>query len=115
MIPFPLAQIQARLAARHFAESAALPAPLSFKPNPTLRGLDGSENGAAETRTAVSWGEPFHSDMRDRMLAESGDIRLHGEDTSENSQPGSVWGRTPQAERDLVAGLPQLRKVLLGY
>ncbi|GAA5881977.1 hypothetical protein JCM3774_002559 [Rhodotorula dairenensis] len=118
VIPFPLAQIQARLAARHFAESAALPAPLTFKPNPALRGPDGSENGAAETRTAVSWGEPFHSDMRDRMLQESGDIRLqlHDEERgSQDTEQAGVWGPTPQFERDLVAALPQLRKVSLGY
>ncbi|GAA5971289.1 hypothetical protein JCM8115_005495 [Rhodotorula mucilaginosa] len=107
VIPFPLAQIQARLAARHFAD--ILPAPLSFKPSPALRGADGTENGAPETRMAVSWGEPFHSDMRDRMLRETGDIGEGG------SQAGGIWGPTPQSERDLVTSLPQLRKLVVGY
>lgn len=107
VIPFPLAQIQARLAARHFAD--CLPAPLSFKPNPALRGADGTENGAPETRTAVSWGEPFHFDMRDRMLRETGDLSEGG------SQAGGIWGATPQSERDLVTSLPQLRKLVVGY
>ncbi|GAA5978123.1 hypothetical protein JCM10908_004237 [Rhodotorula pacifica] len=111
VIPFPLAQIQARLAARHFADSPALPAPLKFKPNPALRGEDGSEDGAPETRQAVSWGEPFHSDMRDRMLRETGDVV----DDGTASKGGQVWGLTPQADRDLVLGLPSLRKHLLGY
>lgn len=126
VIPFPLAQIQARLAALHFAASPRLPAPLTFKPNPAMEGPNGEEDGAPETRQTVTLGHPKQFDLHDRMLRETGDVRDDDNDgQSEAGQGGAdrgglggertIWGLTSEAERDLRKGAKGLRKAVLGY
>ncbi|GAA5971287.1 hypothetical protein JCM8115_005494 [Rhodotorula mucilaginosa] len=127
VIPFPLAQIQARLAALHFASSSRLPAPLTFKPNPAMEGPNGEEDGAPETRQTVTLGHPKQFDLHDRMLRETGDVRDDDDDgQSEAGQGGAadrgglggertIWGLTSEAERDLRKGAKGLRKAVLGY
>ncbi|GAA5881975.1 hypothetical protein JCM3774_002558 [Rhodotorula dairenensis] len=126
VIPFPLAQIQARLAARHFAASPrSLPRPLTFKPNPAMRGPEGEEDGAPESRQTVTLGHPKQFDLHDRMLRESGDVRDDDDDTDDReaedegagglSGERGVWDLTSEAERDLRKGAKGLRKAVLGY
>ncbi|GAA5848573.1 hypothetical protein JCM8547_004556 [Rhodosporidiobolus lusitaniae] len=123
VIPFPLAQLQARLSSLHFASSPLLPAPLTFAPDPSASGPEGEEDGAPETRKAVVWGHPKQYDMHDRWLRECGDVDENGEERErkEEGEKGGLtgergtWGLTTQAERDLRAGAKGLRKAVLGY
>ncbi|GAA6037137.1 hypothetical protein JCM8097_008754 [Rhodosporidiobolus ruineniae] len=134
VIPFPLAQLQARLASLHFARSPRLPSPLTFTPDPLARaGEDhsGPEDSAPETRAAMVWGHPRQFDQHDRWLRECGDV-VDEEDVGEEGGEGgkggregkekggltgerSVWGLTSEAERDLRKGAKGLRKAVLGY
>ncbi|GAA6058243.1 hypothetical protein JCM3770_007431 [Rhodotorula araucariae] len=124
-IPFPLAQLQARLAALHFASSPLLAAPLSFAPDPTPDGPN-----EPESRAPVTWAEPRgrQYDMMDRMMRESGDAaraeRRAGEgegDWDGDDERGGLtgerarFGLTSLAERELRIGAKALRKAVLGY
>lgn len=131
VIPFPLAQIQARLAARHFAASPLLPRPLTFVPNPAMRGPKGEgngdgedEDGAPESRGTVTLGHPKQFDLHDRMLREAGDVRDDDDDDRDGRESRrrgglagerGVWELTSEAERDLRKGAKGLRKAVLGY
>ncbi|GAA5917339.1 hypothetical protein JCM5296_001296 [Sporobolomyces johnsonii] len=126
VIPFPLAQLQARLAALHFASSARLPRPLTF--------TRGTSEDEPETRAPVVVGHPKQYDLHDRMLSECGDIpdderdgeraavtKSAEEGPEEKEEKGglagerSVFGKTSQAERDLRLGAKALRRAVLGY
>ncbi|GAA6009029.1 hypothetical protein JCM10207_004071 [Rhodosporidiobolus poonsookiae] len=135
VIPFPLAQLQARLATLHFASSPRLPSPLIFTPDPLMRrdpslpaGPGNEDDSAPETRASVVWGHPRQYDMHDRWLRECGDVRDgdgdgngEGEGEGEEREKGgltgerSIWGLTSEAERDLRKGAKGLRKAVLGY
>lgn len=136
-IPFPLAQLQARLAALHFASSPLLPSPLTFLPDPTCADpTTGEPDGAPESRRPVTWAEPRgrQYDMQDRMMRESGDVaraegglregegeegeERHGERQGERgglTGERAIFGLTSLAERDLRVGAKALRKAVLGY
>ncbi|GAA5996183.1 flavin-containing monooxygenase [Rhodotorula paludigena] len=137
-IPFPLAQLQARLAALHFASSSRLPAPLAFVPDPsTADEHTGEPDGAPETRKPVTWGHPKQYDEMDRWMRESGDVPVAedmeaevrilqgcggatGKANGKEEDGGltgerSPYGLTSQAERDLRVGAKALRKAVLGY
>ncbi|BGP37929.1 monooxygenase [Rhodotorula kratochvilovae] len=127
-IPFPLAQLQARLAALHFASSPLLPSALSFPPDP----FD-ADPSAPESRAPVTWAEPRgrQYDVMDRMMRESGDVaraekrgekegEREGEGEGEGEKGGltgerALYGLTSLAERDLRVGAKALRKAVLGY
>jgi hypothetical protein len=103
VIPFPLAQIQSRLAVLHYTNSPQLPKPLTF--------VDGVSEDEPETRQPVIFGHPKQFDLMDRMMEESGDTAL-GE--TGGGEP-SVYGKTSQGDRDLRVGAKALRREILGY
>jgi len=106
VIPFPLAQLQARLASLHFANSPQLPSPLEFVP--------GVAEDEPEVRSSVVLGHPKQYDLMDRMMRESGDIVENDQD--EDGEEGrDKYGKTSQAERDLRGGAKALRRSVLGY
>ncbi|GAA5957607.1 hypothetical protein JCM3765_001453 [Sporobolomyces pararoseus] len=105
VIPFPLAQIQSRLAVLHFIDSPQLPKPLKFVP--------GIPEDEPETRKPVIFGHPKQFDLMDRMMEESGDITLNEE--KGEGEVKSQYGRTSQGDRDLRVGAKALRKAVLGY
>ena len=111
MIPFPLAQIQARLASVFYAKPEQLPKPLTF-----CRGVD---EDAPETRESVIFGHPRQFDLMDRMMEESGDIVAseanNGADPRHEVATSSEYGRTSQGDRDLRVGAKALRRAVLGY
>ncbi|GAA6063282.1 hypothetical protein JCM10212_004664 [Sporobolomyces blumeae] len=121
VIPFPLAQLQARLASLHFADSPQLPRPLTF--------VAGTAEDEPETRQPVVVGHPLQYDLMDRMMEESGDVEpepetnglggadLNGDGDEKGGLTGerSVYGKTSQAERDLRKGAKALRRAVLGY
>lgn len=111
MIPFPLAQIQARLASVFYAKPEQLPKPLTF-----CRGVD---EDAPETRESVIFGHPRQFDLMDRMMEESGDIAAsdanNGDDPRHEIAASSEYGRTSQGDRDLRVGAKALRRAVLGY
>ncbi|BGP13866.1 monooxygenase [Rhodosporidiobolus nylandii] len=120
VIPFPLAQLQARLAALHFASSPRLPAPLTFVPDPSARRppsddspSEGPDDSAPETRKAVTWGHPKQYDMHDRWLRETGDVK--DEDGLEGRRKEDGEEEPHGGERDLRMGAKGLRKAVLGY
>ncbi|GAA5944891.1 hypothetical protein JCM1841_000599 [Sporobolomyces salmonicolor] len=130
VIPFPLAQLQARLAALHFASSPRLPRPLTF--------TRGTPEDEPESRAPVVLGHPKQYDLHDRMLRECGDIPEHEEEGEREGERAAVtngaeeapeeenatdafggertvYGETSQAERDLRLGAKALRRAVLGY
>ncbi|BGP22800.1 flavin dependent monooxygenase [Rhodotorula toruloides] len=120
VIPFPLAQLQARLASKHF--SSTLPRPLTFRPDPAMASpTDPTDvDGAPESRKTVTWGHPKQFDMHDRWLRETGDVCEDGVEGKGDEQGGltggrSRWELTSAAERDLRMGAKGLRKAVLGY
>ncbi|GAA5830317.1 hypothetical protein JCM11251_001304 [Rhodosporidiobolus azoricus] len=126
VIPFPLAQLQARLASLHFASSSRLPNPLTFVPDPSARdpsSPDSADDSAPESRKAVVWGFPREHDMHDRLLKECGDVKEDGEEASEGEKKDrggltgerGLWGKVSASERELRMGAKGLRKAVLGY
>ncbi|GAA5885442.1 hypothetical protein JCM6882_009622 [Rhodosporidiobolus microsporus] len=128
VIPFPLAQLQARLASLHFASSPRLPKPLTFVPDPAARdpsSPDSEEDSAPESRKAVVWGFPKEHDMHDRLLRECGDVKEEGEAEGTTTVKGKdrggltgergLWGLTSASEKELRKGAKGLRKAVLGY
>ncbi|GAA5931429.1 uncharacterized protein JCM15063_001464 [Sporobolomyces koalae] len=115
VIPFPLAQLQARLASLHFVNHPQLPKPLDFVP--------GISEDEPETRESVVVGHPGQYDLMDRMMRESGDIpttstvkQADKPGMARNDREGNdVYGETTQAERDLRTGAKALRRAVLGY
>ncbi|KAJ8295454.1 Thiol-specific monooxygenase [Rhodotorula toruloides] len=117
VIPFPLAQLQARLAAKHF--SSTLPRPLTFRPDPSMTSPmnPDDQDGAPESRKTVTWGHPKQFDMHDVWLSETGDVQEDGAKEEKGGLTGERkrWGLTSAAERDLRVGAKGLRKAVLGY
>ncbi|GAA5904869.1 uncharacterized protein JCM6883_004894 [Sporobolomyces salmoneus] len=103
VIPFPLAQIQARLSCLHFVDSPQLPKPLTFS--------QGVPEDEAETRESVIFGHPKQFDLMDRLMEESGDVALNDSGGAGHKE----YGRTSQADRDLRVGAKALRRAVLGY
>ncbi|GAA5839962.1 hypothetical protein JCM5353_006687 [Sporobolomyces roseus] len=108
VIPFPLAQLQARLASLHFADSPQLPSPLEF--------VAGVSEDEPETRSSVVLGHPRQYDLMDRMMRESGDDASDDqEEDGDLVEADNKYGKTSQAERDLRGGAKALRRAVLGY
>lgn len=92
MLPFPLAQLQARLAAKLWAGEIKI----DVEP--------GTAEDEPETRSALVYGHPRQFDSHDAWLREMGE---GGED--------GLWCKTPEAIRDLRVGAKALRRAVLNY
>lgn len=99
VIPFPLAQIQSRLAVLHFTNDPQLPRrPLEFKPpQPRVDAQEG-EGEPELSRQSVVWGHPKNYDMMDRMMEESGDIRRSNVDDDDDDE--TERGQGPGEEEE---------------
>lgn len=94
VLPFPLAQLQARLAAFHWTGKAEL----TFAPSET-------PDDAEESREALVWGHPRQFDRHDEFLKEIG----------EGEEGWEKWSKTSEAMRDMRKGAKGLRRAVLGY
>lgn len=92
VLPFSLAQIQARLAVKSWTHEIDL----EIKP--------GTGEDVEETRSALVYGHPKQFDSHDNWLKEMGEGGDHG-----------TWARTSEATRDLRVGAKALRRAVLGY
>lgn len=93
VIPFSLAQVQARLLSSFWSGRSKL----DF--------TAGTPEEAPESRELLVYGHPRQFDYHDQLLAEMG----------EGGDGHGPWNKVSMAERDLRTGFKALRKAVLGY
>ncbi|KAM0792457.1 hypothetical protein ACM66B_005132 [Microbotryomycetes sp. NB124-2] len=97
VLPFPLAQIQARMAAKYWSGSGQVDLKIEAKE---------AKDDEQESRESLVYGHPKQYDLHDQWLEEIGEGR---------SSNTGLWRETPQMIRDLRLGAKGLRRSVLGY
>ncbi|KAK4053066.1 monooxygenase [Microbotryomycetes sp. JL201] len=96
VLPFPLAQIQARTASKFW----------SGKVNLLVEAKESTDE-EQESRESLVYGHPMQYDKHDEWLQEIGEGKF--------GQSDEMWKETPQTIRDLRLGAKSLRRSVLGY
>ncbi|KAJ3355016.1 hypothetical protein HDU83_004187 [Entophlyctis luteolus] len=103
VLPFPLAQIQSRVAMKCFSKQRHLPV------------CAGTGADAPETKAALVYGHPKQYDVQDALLKEIGEGGGAAGSGGDDDDVRGIYASTPQELRDLRAGAKALRYAVLGY